>query len=148
MTMRFLVMVPGDKDTEAGVMPTQQQLEEMMQYNEQLVKAGIMLAGEGLQPTSRGARIRFSEGGRKTVIDGPFTESKELIAGFWIWQVKSKEEAIEWAKRAPFPAGTQLELRQIFETADFGDAATPELLAKEEELRKRSEQLTRSGAKR
>jgi hypothetical protein len=146
--MRFLVMVPGDKDSEAGVMPTEQQLAEMMQYNEQLVKAGIMLAGEGLQPTSKGARIRFSEGGRKTVIDGPFTESKELIAGFWIWQVKSKEEAIEWAKRAPFLPGTQLELRQILEASDFGEAFTPELQAKEEKLRMQSEQHARSGAKR
>ena len=146
--MRFLVMVPGDKDSEAGVMPTEQQLAEMMKYNEQLVKAGSMLAGEGLQPTSKGARIRFSEGGRKTVIDGPFTESKELIAGFWIWQVKSKEEAIEWAKRAPFSAGTQLELRQILEASDFGEAFTPELQAKEEELRTQSEQHARSGAKR
>jgi len=146
--MRFLVMVPGDKDTEAGVMPTEQQLAEMMQYNEQLVKSGIMLAGEGLQPTSKGARIRFGEGGKKTVIDGPFTESKELVAGFWIWQVKSREEAIEWAKRAPFPPGTQLELRQIFEAADFGEAFTPELQAKEDELRRHSEQLAKGGAKR
>jgi hypothetical protein len=145
--MRFMVMVPADKDSEAGVLPTEQQLTEMMQYNEQLVKAGIMLAGEGLQPTSKGARIRFGEGGKKTVIDGPFTESKELIAGFWIWQVKSREEALEWAKRAPFPAGVQLELRQIFEAPDFGDAFTPELQAKEEALRTQSERLVKSGAK-
>ena len=144
--MRFIVMVPADKDSEAGVMPTEQQLTEMMQYNEQLVKAGIMLAGEGLHPTSKGARIRFGEGGKKTVIDGPFTESKELIAGFWIWQVKSREEAIEWAKRAPFQAGVQLELRQIFEAQDFGDALTPELQAKEDELRAKSEQLSRASA--
>ncbi len=146
--MRFMVMVPADRDTEAGVLPTEQQLAEMTQYNEQLVKAGIMLAGEGLQPTAKGARIRFGEGGRKTVVDGPFTESKELIAGFWIWQVKSREEAIEWAKRAPFAAGTQLELRQIFEAPDFGEALTPELLAREEELRRQSEQLARAGANR
>ena len=145
--MRFMIMVPGDKETEAGVLPTEQQLSEMMQYNEQLVKAGIMLAGEGLHPTSRGARIRFGEGGKKSVIDGPFTESKELIAGFWIWQVKSREEAIEWAKRAPFPAGTQLEIRQIFEAPDFGEAFTPELQAKEEQLRARTEQLSKAGAK-
>ena len=145
--MRFMIMVPGDKETEAGVLPTEQQLSEMMQYNEQLVKAGIMLAGEGLHPTSRGARIRFGEGGKKSVIDGPFTESKELIAGFWIWQVKSREEAIEWAKRAPFPAGTQLEIRQIFEAPDFGEAFTPELQAKEEQLRAQTDQLSRAGAK-
>ena len=145
--MRFLVMVPGDKDTEAGVMPTEQQLSEMMQYNEQLVKAGIMLAGDGLQPTSKGARIRFGDGGKKTVVDGPFTESKELIAGFWIWQVKSLAEAIEWAKRAPFPAGVQLEIRQIFEAPDFGEALTPELRAKEERLRAQSGQLGKAGAK-
>lgn len=146
--MRFMVMVPADRDTEAGVLPTEQQLAEMTQYNEQLVKAGIMLAGEGLQPTSKGARIRFGEGGRKTVIDGPFSESKELIAGFWIWQVKSREEAIEWAKRAPFATGTQLEIRQILEAPDFGEALTPELQAREEELRRQSEQLARAGAKR
>ena len=144
--MRFMVMVPADKDSEAGVLPTEQQLAEMMQYNEQLVKAGVMLAGEGLRPSSDGARIRFGEGGRKTVIDGPFTESKELIAGFWIWQVKSRE-AIEWAKRAPFPAGVQLELRQIFEAPDFGEAFTPELQAKEEQLRAQSEQLSKAAAK-
>ena len=145
--MRFMVIVPGHKDSEAGVLPTEQEFSEMMQYNEQLVKAGIMLAGEGLQPTSKGARIRFGEGGKKSVIDGPFTESKELIAGFWIWQVKSREEAIEWAKRAPFQAGTQLELRQIFETPDFGDAITPELAAREDELRRQSEKLSKGGAK-
>ena len=145
--MRVMVMVPADKDSEAGVLPTEQQLTEMMQYNEQLVKAGIMLAGEGLHPSSKGARLRFGEGGKKTVIDGPFTESKELIAGFWIWQVKSREEALEWAKRAPFPAGVQLELRQIFEAPDFGDALTPELQAKEEALRTQSERLGKSGAK-
>lgn len=146
--MRFMVMVPANKDSEAGVLPTEQEFARMGEYNEQLVKAGIMLAADGLQPTSRGARLRFEEGGRKTVIDGPFTESKELIAGFWIWQVKSREEAIEWAKRAPFPAGTQLEIRQIFEASDFGEAFSPELQAKEEELRKQSEQLARAGAKR
>ena len=145
--MRFMVMVPADKDSEAGVLPTEQQFAEMMQYNEQLVKAGIMLAGEGLQPTSKGARIRFGEGGKKTVIDGPFTEAKELIAGYWIWQVKSRDEAIEWAKRAPFQPGVQLELRQIFEAPDLGEGFTPELQAKEEQLRAQSERLSKSGAK-
>ena len=145
--MRFMVMVPADKDSEAGVLPTEQQFSEMMQYNEQLVKAGIMLAADGLQPTSKGARIRFGEGGKKTVIDGPFTESKELIAGFWIWQVKSRDEAIEWAKRAPFPAGVQLEIRQIFESTDFGEALTPELQAKEERLRAQSGQLGKADAR-
>ncbi len=145
--MRFMVMVPADRNSEAGVLPTERDLTEMMQYNEQLVKAGIMLAGEGLHPSSKGARIRFGEGGKKTVTDGPFTESKELIAGFWIWQVKSREEAIEWAKRAPFHAGVQLEIRQIFEAPDFGDALTPELQAKEEQLRAQSAQLGRAGAK-
>ena len=145
--MRFMVMVPADRNSEAGVLPTEQELTEMMQYNEQLVKAGIMLAGEGLQPSSKGARIRFGENGKKTVIDGPFTESKELIAGFWIWQVKSREEAIEWAKRAPFRPGVQLELRQVFETPDFGEALTPELQEKEERLRAQTEQLGRAGAK-
>lgn len=144
--MRFMVMVPADSESEAGVLPTEQQLTEMMQYNEQLVKAGIMLAGEGLHPSSNGVRIRFGEGGKKSVIDGPFTESKELIAGFWIWQVKSREEAIEWAKRAPFSAGVQLELRQIFEAPDFGEALTPELKAKEEQLRAQSEKLSKAGA--
>jgi len=145
--MRFLVMVPADKDSEAGVMPTEQQLTEMMQYNEQLVQAGIMLAGEGLHPSSAGARIRFGEGGRKTVVDGPFTESKELVAGFWIWQAKSRAEAIEWAKRAPFPAGVQLELRPIFEAPDFGAALTPELQAKEETLRNQAERLNSAATK-
>ena len=132
--MRFMVLVPGDKNSEAGVMPDQKLLEDMTAYNEQLVKAGVMLAGEGLHPTSKGARVRF-DGKERTVIDGPFTESKELVAGFWIWQVKSKEEAIEWLKRAPFGGGVQVELRQIFEAEDFGEALTPELRAKEEALR-------------
>ena len=132
--MRFMVLVPGDKNSEAGVMPDQKLLEEMTAYNEQLVKAGVMLAGEGLHPTSKGARVRF-DGKERTVIDGPFTESKELVAGFWIWQVKSKQEAIEWLKRAPFGGGVQIELRQIFEAEDFGEVLTPELRAKEEALR-------------
>lgn len=136
--MRVLVMVPGDKNTEKGVMPTEKELSEMMKFNEELVKAGVMLAGEGLTPTSKGARVRF-DGKKRTVIDGPFTESKEIVAGFWIWQVKSLDEAIEWIKRAPFDGGVQIELRPIFETEDFGEELTPELRAKEDELRARIE---------
>ena len=135
--MRFMVMVPADKSSEAGVLPTEQELTEMMQYNEQLVKAGIMLAGEGLQPSSKGARIRFGENGKKTVVDGPFTESKELIAGFWIWQVKSMDEAVEWVKRCPNPTGDEadVDIRPILEPDDFGDAFTPELREQEARLR-------------
>lgn len=134
--MRFMVIVKANKDTEAGVLPSQELLAEMGNYNEELVKAGIMLAGEGLQPSSKGARIKF-HGNKRTVIDGPFTESKELIAGFWIWQVKSKEEAIEWAKKCPNPTGeeSELEIRQIFEAEDFGEEFTPELREQEECLR-------------
>ncbi|GGY23257.1 hypothetical protein GCM10008098_15860 [Rhodanobacter panaciterrae] len=132
--MRFMVIVKADKDTEAGVMPSEQLLTEMGNYNEELVKAGIMLAGEGLQPSSKGVRVKFS-GHQRTVIDGPFTESKELIAGFWLWQVKSKDEAIEWLKRAPFDGGTEIELRQVFEAEDFGAELTPELREREERLR-------------
>ena len=118
--MRFMMIVKGDERTEAGVMPTEQELAEMAQFNEQLVKAGVMLAGEGLQATSKGAKVRF-DGAKRTVIDGPFTEAKELIAGFWLLQVKSKEEAIEWAKRVPFQEG-EVELRQVFELEDFGES--------------------------
>jgi hypothetical protein len=114
-----MVMVPANADSEAGVLPKENDLRDMMKYNEQLVRAGVMLAGDGLHPTSKGARITFG-GGKRTVVDGPFTEAKELIAGYWIWQVKSKEEAIEWAKRAPFPDGTTLELRQLFEPTELG----------------------------
>jgi hypothetical protein len=146
--MRFMILVPGDKDSEAGVMPSENLLAEMMQYNEQLVKAGVMLAGEGLHPTSKGAKVRFAAGGKKTVVDGPFTEAKELIAGFWIWQVKSKEEAIEWVKRAPFGPGVDIEIRQIFESDDFGAELTPELRAKEERLRAEADRLGKAGAKR
>ena len=146
--MRFMILVPGDKHSEAGVMPTENLLADMMQYNEQLVKAGVMLAGEGLHPTSKGAKVRFAAGGKKTVIDGPFTEAKELIAGYWIWQVKSKEEAIEWVKRAPFGPGVDIEIRQIFESEDFGAELTPELRAKEERLRVEAERLGKAGAKR
>jgi hypothetical protein len=131
--MRFIVMVKATKDSEAGVMPTEQMLAEMGKYNEELVKAGIMLAGEGLQPSSKGARVKF-DGGKPRVIDGPFAETKELVAGFWIWQVKSKEEALEWLKRAPFQ-NEEIELRKIFEAEDFGPEFTPELREQEERLR-------------
>jgi len=132
--MRFMVIVKADKDSEAGVMPSEQLLTEMGRYNEELVKAGIMLAGEGLQPSSKGMRVKFS-GHQRTVIDGPFAETKELIAGFWLWQVKSKDEAIEWLKRAPFDGGTEIELRQVFEAEDFGAELTPELRERGERLR-------------
>src|SRR6476619_1058310 len=138
-SMRFMVLIKSDKNTEAGVLPSEKLLTEMGKYNEELVKAGVMLAGEGLQPSSKGARIKFS-GSNRTVTDGPFAETKELIAGFWIFQVKSKEEAIEWVKRAPNPMpGTEseIEIRQIFEAEDFGDLAqqVPEVFEKEQELR-------------
>jgi hypothetical protein len=131
--MRFMVLVKADKDSEAGVLPDKKMLTEMGKFNEELVKAGVMLAGEGLQPSSKGARVRFS-GGKRTVIDGPFAETKELVAGFWLWEVKSKEEAIEWLKRAPFE-NTEVEIRQVFEAEDFGEAFTPELREQEERLR-------------
>ena len=135
--MRVMVMVRATRDSESGVMPDKKLLAEMGQFNEELVKAGVMLAGEGLQPSSKGARVRFS-GAKRTVIDGPFAETKELIAGFWIWQVKSLDEAIDWARRAPNPfAGidSELEIRQVFEAEDFGEAFTPELKEQEERLR-------------
>ena len=135
--MRFMVMVKADKNSEAGVMPSTELLAEMGKFNEELVKAGVLLAGEGLHPSSKGVRVKFS-GSKRTVIDGPFAETKELIAGFWLIQVKSKEEAIEWIKRAPNPMpGTEpeLEIRQLFDAADFGEAFTPELREKEEKLR-------------
>jgi hypothetical protein len=134
--MRFMVMVKATKDSEAGVMPSQQLLAEMGKFNEELVKAGVMLAGEGLHPSSKGARIKFS-GTKRTVVDGPFSETKELVAGFWLWQVKSREEAIEWVKRCPNPhdGDGEIEIRQIFETADFGEAMTPEHREAEERLR-------------
>jgi hypothetical protein len=131
--MRFMVLVKADKKSEAGVLPDKKLLTEMGKFNEELVKAGVMLAGEGLQPSSKGSRVRFS-GGKRTVIDGPFAETKELVAGFWLWQVKSKDEAIEWLKRAPFE-DAEVEIRQVFEAADFGDALTPELAAQEERQR-------------
>jgi len=135
--MRFMVMMPANEKTEAGELPSTGALEAMMKYNEELVKAGVMLAGEGLQPSSKGARVRFS-GSKRTVIDGPFTETKELIAGYWLWQVKSKEEAIEWVKRCPNPFSnieSEIEIRQVFEAEDFGEAFTPELREQEERLR-------------
>jgi hypothetical protein len=137
--MRFMILVKASKESEAGVLPSAELLTEMGKYNEQLIKAGVMLAGEGLQSSAKGARVRFS-GSKRTVIDGPFAETKELIAGFWIWQVKSKEEAIEWVKRAPNPMpGTEseIEIRQIFETEDFGDLAqqVPEVFEKEQQFR-------------
>ena len=134
--MRFMILIKATKDSEAGVMPSKQLLTEMGKFNEELVKAGVMLAGEGLHPTSKGARVRFS-GGKRTVIDGPFAETKELLAGFWLWQVNSKEEAIEWVKRCPNPHNeeTEVEIRQIFEAEDFGAELTPELREQEERRR-------------
>ncbi len=137
--MRFMVIVKANEESEAGVLPDAKILGEMGKYNEQLVKAGVMLAGEGLHPSSKGVRVRF-EGGKRMVIDGPFAETKELIAGYWLWQVKSKEEAIEWLKRAPFDGGTEVELRQVFETEDFGANLTPELREQEERLRAQIEE--------
>ena len=131
--MRFMVLVKASKDSEAGKMPSAKVLTEMGKFNEELVKAGVMLAAEGLHPSSKGARVGFS-GDKRTVTDGPFAETKELIAGFWIWQVKSKEEAIEWLKRAPFDE-TEVEIRQVFEAKDFGADFTPELREQEERLR-------------
>ena len=134
--MRFMIIVKASTDSEAGVMPSERLLTEMGKFNEELVKAGVMLAGEGLHPTSKGARVRFS-GAKRTVIDGPFAETKELIAGFWLWQVKSKDEAIEWVKRCPNPHNeeTEIEIRQVFEAEDFGPEFTPELREQEERLR-------------
>jgi hypothetical protein len=136
--MRFMVLVKADKDSEAGVMPSEELLTAMSNYNDELVKAGVMLAGEGLHPSSKGARVRFS-GEKRTVIDGPFTEAKELIAGYWIWQVNSLEEAIEWAKRCPNPMNgeSEIEIRQVFEADDFGAEYTPEL--REQAERQRAE---------
>jgi hypothetical protein len=132
--MRVMVFVPADKDSEAGKMPSEELITKMMKFNEELVKAGVMLAGDGLLPTSHAKRIRFS-GAQRTVIDGPFAESKELVAGYWIWQVKSMEEAVEWLKRAPFDGGVEVTLRPVFSPEDFGKELTPELRAKEERLR-------------
>ncbi|HMI31453.1 MAG TPA: YciI family protein [Candidatus Limnocylindrales bacterium] len=132
--MRFIVLVKASKESEAGALPDKKILTEMGKFNDELVKAGVMLAGEGLHPSSKGARVKFS-GGKRTVTDGPFAETKELVAGFWLWQVKSREEAIEWLKRAPFDGGTEVEIRQIFEMADFGAEFTPELREQEERQR-------------
>lgn len=137
--MKVMVIVKADAESEAGIMPSQQLLEQMGRYNEELVNAGIMLAGEGLHPTSRGARVRF-DGNQRTVIDGPFADTKELIAGFWLWQVRSLDEAVEWLKRAPFDGGAEIEIRPIFEMEDFGDAMTPELREQEDRLRRQTAQ--------
>jgi hypothetical protein len=128
-----MVLVKADKASEGGALPDEKMLAEMGKFNEELVKAGVMLAGEGLQPSSKGARVKFSKG-KKIVIDGPFAETKELVAGFWLWQLRSREEAIEWLKRAPFE-NTEVEIRQVFENEDFGEAFTPELRAQEDRLR-------------
>ena len=140
--MRFMVIVKATKDSEAGIMPSTELFAAMGKYNEELVKAGVMLAGEGLQPSSKGARVRFS-GDNRTVIDGPFTETKELIAGFWLWQVRSKEEAIEWVKRCPnpMPGESEIEIRQVFEAEDFGEEFTPEARAREARVRAEAEAL-------
>jgi hypothetical protein len=145
--MKVMVIVKADKDTEAGIMPTTELLTEMGNYNEELVKAGIMLAGEGLHPTSRGVRVKF-RGKNRTVVDGPFTETKELIAGYWLWQVKSMDEAIAWAKRCPNPTGeeSELEIRPLYEAEDFGAEFTPELREQEERLRKMAEQTAKKAA--
>jgi hypothetical protein len=132
--MRVLVVVKASKESEAGVMPSEQLLTDMGKYNEELVKAGVMLAGEGLHPSSKGKRVRFS-GADRTVIDGPFAETKELIAGYWVWKVKSMDDAVQWLKRAPFDGGAEIEIRPVFETEDFGKALTPELRAQEDRLR-------------
>jgi hypothetical protein len=138
MNMRVIVLVKASKESETGQMPSEEILREMGKYNEQLVNAGVMQAGEGLHPTSKGKRIRFS-GSQRTVIDGPFAETRELVAGFWIWKVKSIEDAVEWLKKAPFDGGTEVEIRPIFEAEDFGKELTPELRTQEERLRARIE---------
>ena len=131
--MRFMVLVPGSPESEAGEMPSTELLEAMTRYNEELVKAGVMLAGDGLQPTSKGAKVHF-DGGERTVIDGPFTEAKEIVAGYWVWECASRDEAIEWLKRAPFDGGVEIELRQIAELDDFDEQLTPELREANERL--------------
>jgi hypothetical protein len=142
-TMRVMVIVKANKDSEAGALPDEKILTEMGKFNEELVKAGVMLAGEGLQASSKGKRVKFSEG-KRTVIDGPFAETKELIAGFWLWQVKSMDEAVEWLKRAPFDGGTEVEIREVFEAEDFGAEFTPELREQEERLRAQIEKKSAS----
>lgn len=143
--MRFMIIVKATKESEAGVMPSTQLLTEMGKFNEELVKAGVMLAGEGLQPSSKGARVRFS-GRERTVVDGPFAETKELIAGYWLWQCRSKEEAIEWVKRCPnpMPGDSEIEIRQVFEADDFGAEFTPELREQEGRIRAQTEQIQRT----
>jgi len=138
-----MVIVKASKESEAGILPDQKILTEMGKYNEELAKAGVLLAAEGLQASSKGARVKF-EGDKRTVTDGPFAETKELIAGFWIWKVNSKQEAIEWLKRAPFGGGTEIEIRQVFEAEDFGPAFTPELREQEERVRAQAEQRKKS----
>jgi hypothetical protein len=141
--MRVMVIVKANKESEAGILPSREILTQMGKYNEQLVKAGIMLAGDGLHPSSKGKRVKF-DGDKRTVIDGPFTETKELIAGFWLWRVKSMEEAVEWLKRAPFGGGVEVEIRPIFEAEDFGAELTPELREQEKRLRAQSKLLAES----
>jgi hypothetical protein len=141
--MRVMVLVKANRESEAGILPDEKILAKMGKFNEELVKAGVMLAGEGLQSSSKGKRVRF-DGEKRTVIDGPFAETKELVAGFWLWQVKSMEEAIEWIKRAPFDGGTEIEIRQVFEAEDFGAEFTPELREQEERLRAQIEKQTSS----
>src|SRR6184192_2057115 len=143
MKMRVMVIVKANKDSEAGILPDKEILTKMGKYNEELVKAGVMLAGEGLQASSKGKRVKFS-GLKLTVTDGPFAETKELIAGFWLWQVRSMEEAVEWLKRAPFGGGSEIEIRRVFEAEDFGAEATPEIKEREQRLR---EELQRKAAK-
>lgn len=135
--MRFMVLVPGSPESEAGELPGTELLEAMTKYNEELVKEGVMLAGEGLHPTSKGAKVRFS-GSERTVVDGPFTEAKEIVAGYWIWQCASREEALEWLKRAPFDDGVEVELRTVFEAEDFGESLTPDLREREERMREQT----------
>ena len=141
--MRVMVMVKANKDSEAGVLPSTEMLAEMGKFNEELVKAGVMLAGEGLQDSSKGKRVRFN-GDKRTVIDGPFAETKELIAGFWLWQVRSMDEAVEWLKRAPFEDGAEVEIRRVFEAEDFGENMTPELLEQEKRLAEQAAALNSS----
>jgi hypothetical protein len=141
--MRVMVFVPGDQNSEAGKMPSQDLIAKMMKFNEELVKAGVMLAGEGLTPTSKAKRVKFS-GSQRTVVDGPFAESQELIAGYWLWQVRSIDEAVEWVKRAPFDAGVEVTIRPVFEPDDFGKELTPELRAQEERLRAEVERQRKS----
>ena len=133
--MRVMVIVKANKDSEAGVLPSTEILQKMGKFNEDLVKAGVMLAGEGLQASSKGKRVKF-EGEKRTVTDGPFAETKELIAGFWLWQVRSMDEAVEWLKRAPFDGGTEIEIRRVFEAEDFGSNATPEIMERDQKLRR------------